>query len=325
MNFRSFDLNLLRVLDGMLATRNTTRVGEAIGLSQPAVSSALRRLREILGDPLFIREGNALVPTEFAQSLQEPVRSALSSLEAALSGGGPFDPARMDRSFVIGASDYFHEMLLPNLAATVAQRAPNVRLKVLPAGIETFPAMLTGSQFDIALSIAAETPDWIERTLAFRAGNTVVARREHPLLGGLRWGETLPLDLFCGLPQVIFSVTRDFTHVEDAELSRRGRSRPVRMTVASYYGVGRIAARTDLLGVLPTRFAFSLAAGLGLDVYRLPFEQPLVEMFLYWRARDRQSREQGWLRDLVLDLLSPLDERRFPVTDSDFRPGTGAG
>jgi DNA-binding transcriptional LysR family regulator len=318
VNFRNFDLNLLRVLDGMLSARNTTRVAEAIGLSQPAVSSALRRLRDILGDPLFVRQGNTLAPTDFALSLQGPVRAALAGLETALTGGALFDPNRMSRSFVIGASDYFHEMLMPKLAASVAPNAPNVKLKMLPAAPESFPAMLTEGRFDMVLSIAVNTPAWIERKLAFRASNAVTARRGHPLLGGLKWGDPLQPDLFCGLPHVIFSANQEFTHFEDAELRRRGQTRHVQMTVAGYYGVGRIVAQTDLLGVLPTRFAFSVAENLGLDVYRLPFEAPLVEMFLYWRERDAKSREQSWLRGLVLDLLSPLDEVRFPIVAAEF-------
>jgi DNA-binding transcriptional LysR family regulator len=322
MNFRNFDLNLLRVLDGMLAARNTTRVGEAMGLSQPAVSSALGRLRNLLDDPLFVREGNALVPTEIALSLQEPVRSALASLEAALSGGGPFDPARLSRNFVIGASDYFHEMLMPKLAGAVSRDAPNVRLKMLPASTDSFAAMLTADQFDMVLSVAVETPSWIESKLAFRASNAVTARRGHPLLTGLGRGDPLPLDLFCGLPHAIFSVTEDFTHFEDAALQRIGRTRNVQMSVAGYYGVGRIVAQSDLLGVLPTRFALSVAEKLGLRVYRMPFEETLVEMFLYWRQRDTTSREQAWLRNMILDLLAPSDETRFPIADADFRGRT---
>lgn len=323
MNFRTFDLNLLRVLDAMLERRNTTRVGAEIGLSQPAVSSALGRLRDVLGDPLFVREGNSLVPTAFALSLREPVRAALAALETALSGGGPFDPALVSRSFVIGASDYFHEMLMPVLAATVAGIAPNVRLKMLPSVIETFPAMLMADQFDMVLSIGVETPGWIERGLVFRASNVVTARKGHPLLGGLGQGDAMPLDLFCGLPHAIFSVTGEFAHFEDEALARLGRRRHVTMSVPGYYGVGRIAAQTDLLGVLPARFALSVADGLGLDVYRLPFAMPLIDMFLYWPRRDTSSREHGWLRGLILDLLAPLDEQEFPLAETDFA-GTAA-
>ena len=190
---------------------------------------------------------------------------------------------------------------------------------MLPAGTDTFPALLTEGAFDMALSIAADTPGWIARKRAFGASNAVAARRGHPRLGGLAWGDRLPLELFCELPHAIFSVNRDFAHVEDAELSRLGRRRPVAVTVPGYFGLGRLVAQSDLLGVLPTRFALSVAGSLGLDVYRLPFEQPLVELFLFWRERDTQSPEQIWLRNLVLAALSPLDEARYPVSAEEFR------
>jgi DNA-binding transcriptional LysR family regulator len=308
VNFRTFDLNLLRVLDGMLSTRNTTRTGETLGLSQPAVSSALARLRAVLDDPLFVRQGQALVPTDFALSLQEPVRSALENLASALAGGGDFDPAFLDRDYVIGASDFFYETLMPRLAATVSVQAPKVRLKLLPARTETFAAQLSDNAFDLVLTIDAGTPSWIERRLAFRASNSVVARRDHPLVGSSRRHKAIPLDLFCGLPQVIFSVTGDFAHFEDAALSRIGRARNVRMTVPGYYGVASIVSQSDLIGILPTRFAASAADKFGLQVLKLPFDMPLVEMFLYWRSRDTRSREQLWLRSLLLDLLSSLHE-----------------
>lgn len=318
MNFQSFDLNLLRILDSLLILRNTTRVGEAVGLSQPAVSAALRRLRDVLGDPILVREGNLLVPTDFALSLQEPVHSALLMLEDALSGGGGFDPARLDRSFVIAASDYFQEMLIPKLAASLSAAAPNVRLKVLPPRSRDLAAMLTSGSFDLALSIDVETPGWITRMPVFRASNAVVARRGHPYLGGLQWGDRLPLDVFCGLPHVIFSVNEEFAHMEDAALARLDRSRHVQLSVAGYHGVGRAVAESDLLGVLPTRFALSVAKMAGISVFRLPFDEPLIGMFLYWRERETRSRELSWLRNMIVEQLAPFDETNAPVTDAEF-------
>ena len=323
MNFRSFDLNLLRVLDAVLALRNTTRAAETIGLSQPAVSSALGRLRDVLGDPLLVREGNMFVPTSFALSLQAPVRNALESIELALSGGESFDPSKCNRSFVIGASDYFNEMLMPGLADQVTRTAPNVRLKMLPASTTTFMSMMIADKFDMVLSIALDHPEWIESQLAFQATNVVTARADHPMLNGLEWGSEMPLDLFCGLPQVIFSVTEDFTHFEDSALEKIGRARHVRLTMPGYYGVSRVVAQGDLIGVLPARFALSVAGRLGLVTYRLPLEMPMIGMYLYWRKRDATNVEQVWLRRLILDLLSPLDEAKFPVTAEEFRAGTG--
>tara|TARA_R110002020_G_scaffold135228_6_gene302043 strand:+ start:5029 stop:5994 length:966 start_codon:yes stop_codon:yes gene_type:complete len=314
VNFRNFDLNLLRVLEAMLTLSNTTRAGEAVGLSQPAVSAALRRLRELTGDQLFVREGNVLAPTPYALSLRRPVGAALESLERALSGGPDFDPATSRRAFLIGASDYFNEMLMPGLADRVTREAPNMRLKMLPAMTGALPSMLSGEGYDLIVSIAIEAPDWIESRRAFRASNVAVARRGHPMLSGLKPGATMPLELFCGLPQVIFSVTPGFEHFEDAALAAIGRSRHVRVAVPGYFGVGRVAAQSDLIGVLPARFAHSVAGDIGLSAYRLPLDMPLIELRLYWRRRDSDDKEHLWLRTQVEALLEPLDEETHPLS-----------
>ncbi len=124
MNFAALDLNLLRVFDAMMMELNTTRTGDRVGLSQPAVSSALGRLRHIIGDELFVREGNRMVPTERSLSLREPIRDALRRMEDALSAVARFDPAVATQTFRISGSDYFSTLLMPRLAARIAPRRP---------------------------------------------------------------------------------------------------------------------------------------------------------------------------------------------------------
>ncbi|MDF2117980.1 LysR family transcriptional regulator [Roseiarcaceae bacterium H3SJ34-1] len=320
MNFRNFDLNLLRVLNGMLIARNTTRVGEMLGLSQPAVSAGLARLRDALGDPLFIRQGNTLVPTSLALNLQEPVRTALMNLEHALSGGGNFDPATNARAFTLAGSDYFTEMLMPELANVLMNTAPNVTLKTLPADVAQAATLLAADSADVVLLIPAQVPDWIEQVPVFHSSFVVAARNGHSRLqaAGLAWGQTLPIELFCGIPHAVFSVQEDFARLEDQALSRLGRERRITVSVAGFYGVGRVLAQSDLLGVLPTRFALSIARRLGLQLYRLPLEMPMMRLQLYWHKRDTFNREHAWLRGIILNLLAPLDELNFPLLETEF-------
>lgn len=321
VNFRNFDLNLLRVLDAMLTLRNTTRVAEAIWLTQPAVSAALSRLRETLADPLFIRQGNLLVPTAYAAALAEPVRAALESLERVLAGRPHFDPADSQRSFTIGCADYFSEMLMPQLAEAVGRKAPRVRLKMLPADLPSIPAQLAAERFDLVISIPLDMPDWVEKTIAFQASEVIVARVGHPALAGIEWGGQLPLDLVCALPHAMFSVTDGFRHFADDALARAGRQRRVTVSVPSYYGVARIVAQTDLIGFLPARFALSVAARLGLTLYRLPFPMELTSILLYWHKRQNSDPEQTWFRTELLELLSRQDETRYPLGQQDFETG----
>ncbi|MGV0909752.1 LysR family transcriptional regulator [Martelella sp. FOR1707] len=320
MNFRNLDLNLLRVLDALLDEPNTTRAGTAIGLSQPAVSSALKRLRDLTGDALFEREGNSLVATPYALGLREPVRSALDGLEQAFAGRDGFDPNRSQRSFLLGASDFFAELLMPALVDRMTRAAPDMRLKMLPSAPDQLAGLLTGNGFDMIVSIAAEVPGWIERRFLFSARNVVVARHNHPGLQTLEPGATMPLSLFCEMPQAIFSATRDFTHFEDVALSRIGRARHVRFTLPGYFAVARVVGNSDIIGVLPASLAQALQPEIGLSVYRLPFEMPLIDLYLYWRSRDTRDAEHSWLREEIVGILAPLNEAALaaaPVAD-DF-------
>src|SRR5690242_13715500 len=131
VNFASLDLNLLRVFDAMMLELSTVRAGERVGLSQPAVSSALGRLRQLLGDELFIRDGNRMVPTPRALQLKEPVRNALRQIEQALAAAATFDPATSQLSFVILGSDYFSTLLMPRLARQIVPEAPGVTVQML--------------------------------------------------------------------------------------------------------------------------------------------------------------------------------------------------
>jgi DNA-binding transcriptional LysR family regulator len=136
VNFSTLDLNLLRVFDAMMLELNTTRAGERVGLSQPAVSSALGRLRHVTGDDLFVRDGNRMVPTPRALAMAEPIRSALRRMEDALSAAAGFDPASSSQIFRISGSDYFSTLLMPRLAEAVTREAPGITLQMLdhPAG-----------------------------------------------------------------------------------------------------------------------------------------------------------------------------------------------
>jgi DNA-binding transcriptional LysR family regulator len=131
VNFAALDLNLLRVFNAMIIERSTVRAGERVGLSQPAVSSALGRLRQILNDELFVRDSNRMVPTTKALALEGPIKAALQQIEEALSSTLGFDPVSADRNFVIAGSDYISTFLMPQLARTAASEAPGVTLQML--------------------------------------------------------------------------------------------------------------------------------------------------------------------------------------------------
>lgn len=320
MNFQTFDLNLLRVLDAMLREPNTTRVSQRLAMSQPAVSAALGRLRRALGDPLFVRQGNAMTPTPYAQSLAEPLRRTLDDLEAALRGPDEFDPARAQRTFKLFATDYYSELLIPPLVNELARLAPMVRLQLVYGREEAVFPQIGEGIVDMALYPRLDGPDWVMQTAAVHSSFVAVASRRHPRLArlGLKPGDLLPLDLFCDIPHVLFSPQGNLSGMEDAALAKLGRTRYVALSVPTFYGVARAIAQSELIGVLPSRFATALASHLGLSCYRVPHELPLARQFLYWHRRTTASAEHRWMRELVLALLEPLDEVRHPLTAGEL-------
>lgn len=318
VNLNAFDLNLLRVLDAMLRERSTTRAGERIGLSQPAVSAALRRLRGALGDELFVREGSRMVPTPLAASLAEPLTEALASIEQALSGGAHFDPAKSKRFFSLVGGVVLSQMLLPGLSAILLERAPGMRFQLLPMSLRPFSQELAEGTADMAFEVAdrAELQDWIEHAPALHGVTMAIASRTNKRLAaaGIGDGDVIPLDLFCEMPQVSFQPEGGLRRQRaDLALAAIGRKRRVMMSVPDFFSVAHVVGRTELLGLLPERFAQSIADGFGLSVYRLPFEIKRVAVHLYWHRRHTNDPEHRWMRERILDLLEPWDVARSPV------------
>ncbi|WP_246682196.1 LysR family transcriptional regulator [Mesorhizobium sp. B3-2-1] len=151
MNLNALDLNLVRVLDALLRERSVTRAGEQIGLSQPAVSAALNRLRHVLNDQLFVRHGNDIVPTPRAESLAEPVRAALREIERVFQTGKDFDPAGLERTFTFMGADFFSMLLMPPLAARIAAVAPGVSFRFLDSARGDVSRLLQDDEIDAAL------------------------------------------------------------------------------------------------------------------------------------------------------------------------------
>ncbi len=167
MNFASFDLNLLRVLDAMFREGSTVKAGEQLGLSQSAVSGALSRLRYGLGDKLFVRQGNRLVTTDYAENLREELAAELERLERLLAPPAAFDPATAAGSFRISASDFFAELLMPPLADRLKRVAPLLRAQLVDLVLGNYVDSLERYNADIALIPDMELPDWINREPLF--------------------------------------------------------------------------------------------------------------------------------------------------------------
>lgn len=307
MNFATFDLNLLRVLDALLQEGSTVKAAARLGLSQSAVSGSLSRLRHALGDPLFVRQGNRLAATDYAAGLRSPVRQALEGVEAMLSPPGHFDPHTAQGTFRIAASDFFAELLMPQLGDLLQQKAPGIRAQLIDLVPQDYVASLDRRNADIALIPDMALPDWVSREALFRSPFHVIARRGNPGTSGLDPGHVMPLDMFCALHHVLFSPEGHTAAMGDAALAQVGRQRRVAMTVPVFSGVCRAVRESDLIALVPAQLAADVAGTFGLQAFQppMPIEPPLI--IGIWHKRSDSTPLAAWMRDQVFGLMRRLD------------------
>ena len=308
INLLTLDLNLLRVLDALLELRSTTKAADRLGLSQPAVSAALGRLRVSLDDPLFVREGQGIVPTEYAQALQMPLRRQLGEIATSLSRNKTFDPAVAQQSFKLSGSDFFAELLMPRLAAELAQRAPFMQVQLVDLVPDEYVARLKEEGVDLSLNPRADYPDWIEAQPVCHSDFVVVARKNHPRLkrANVAADEMIPLDLFCDLGHVVFSPAGHLRAMGDAALEKIGRSRRVVMTLPFMSSVLSAVSGSDLVTITPHQLASAMAPRLVLEQYRAPMPLARVELCMTWHKAASHSPGHRWFRQLVAEILSTV-------------------
>ncbi len=302
MNLNAFDLNLLRVLDALLKERSVTRAGERIGLSQPAVSAALNRLRHHFGDQLLVRSGNDMLPTPRAEALQESVRRALGLVEGVLGRGEAFDARQLDRTVTLLGADFFATTLVPALSRELAVAAPKVRLRMLDSARGDVGRLLQDDVIDAALERPLVLPDWIASEVLFHSPFAVIARPDEGAIAaaGLAPGAVMPLDLFCALPHVLRSIDGGFSGATDAALASIGRERRVVLTVPQFHAVSLAVAQGGVIAVVPCQFAEKVAGPMGLAIYRTPLPIPAPAINLYWHARHTGEPAHRWLRALIV-------------------------
>jgi DNA-binding transcriptional LysR family regulator len=308
MNLLSFDFNLLRVLAALLETHSTVKAGEKIGLSQPAISAALGRLRVSLNDPLFVREGQKLVPTQKALDLQVPLHNIMRSIESVIDQTSEFDPQACTANFVISGSDFFAELLLPRLGQIISNIAPNIRLQMVDQVIDNQLDTMRREQIDLALIPQTNLPDWAESRLAITGPFEVVANRKNLAIreAKIKPGEVIPLDLYCAMGHVLFSNEGKMEGVGDQALRAVGRQRKISMTVPFFNGVANAVSNSELIALLPSAFAHHVRDRLALEIYHPPMPVPQAHIHMVWHRRNSAHKPHAWFRQIVLETLSEI-------------------
>ncbi len=308
-NISAFDLNLLKVLDALLSEHSTVQAGKRIGLSQPAVSAALARLRSAFDDELFFRQGQGLSPTSFALSLEGPVREIIEGIEGLLAHQNEFDPASASASFRIAGSDYFGELLMPKLAKRLAEYAPGITVHLVDLVPSAHIDTLDKHEIDLALVPGTDLPEWVDHEVAFNSTFSVVARKGHERLARapVLAGDTIPLDLFCDLGHVLFSPQGRSAAMGDQALAKVGRTRRVVMSMPTFSSVYRAVSDSDFIALIPTALAHHVADSSALEVFKPPMPISPAEILMTWHRRSSSDPAHKWFRSQVLELLEPLE------------------
>ena len=305
MNLNSLDLNLLVALDALLLEANVSRAAMRIGLSQPAASHALQRLRDMLGDPLLVRVGARMELTPRAQALRGPLAQALDQVRG-LFISDDFDAARSERHFRLMMPDLAVELLMPSLMEKITQAAPNVRIDVVPwRGPAIFGAEFART-IDLVISIG-DAFKGFHRQRLYTDSDALAVRRAHPAGARLK-----KRDSFLGARHVAVIIRGQNEDLIDGWLRSKGVERRIALVVPGYIEALHVAARTDLVAFVPRRLIGALSKQLSLLTVTPPFDPGIDEQFMFYPTRAQMDPGSIWLRKLMLETGHELerDKRR---------------
>lgn len=303
MNLASLDLNLLVALDALLGEASVSRAAQRIGLSQPAASHALGRLRDIVGDPLLVRVGARMQLTPRAQALRAPLAETLEQVRGLFVADG-FDPATSTRRFALMIPDLVVDLLMPSLVERVGAQAPHVRLDVVPWQAPPLVSAEAARAIDLVLSCKGEAYPGFHRQTLYTDKDALAVRRGHPI--GRRLSR---LAMFLEARHVAVVSHGQRLDMIDEWLLDVGVERRIALAVPNYMQAIRMAARTDLVAFVPGRLVAAFSVPLSLVAIQPPLDPGVDEQFMFHPTRAQHDPGSKWLRALVLEIGRSLDGR----------------
>jgi DNA-binding transcriptional LysR family regulator len=311
MNFQTFDLNLLRVFDAVMTEQNITRAAERLSTTQPAVSNALKRLREAVDDEILVRTARGMKPTPHAEEIWPAVRSALAALEGVLAPER-FDLSTTKASFRIAMADSTAALLLPQVMERIRTQAPLIDIRMVPLPGRDPRPMLMNSDADLAVGsfpgVAAQLREGqqdvsLHHRRLYSGEPVGIMRKDHPLAR-----EELTLDRYCSALHVLVSFSGSPTGPADGVLASLGRTRRVALTVNQFSTAFHMIARSDLMAIVPRHLIEAAAGTDGLIIKTLPFQLPMVYVDMIWHERDLQKPAHKWLRDTIMRIPAVAEQ-----------------
>jgi len=307
VNLKNIDLNLLVYLDVLLRERNVTRSAENLGISQPAMSNGLRRLRKLFSDPLLVRTSDGMSPTERAEHLQPMIREVIASVEKVVQPDRQFDAASADRVFRISVSDYSESTLLPDMLRRMRSEAPNVTLDILTPSDVSFQDLEQGNvdlvinRFDVLPQSFHQMPIWRDSFSCIFSHHNPIRddfNLETYLEAGHVWVSKTGMGIGVGMEP---GAGQRLGWV-DAALAKLGKRRRIRVFTRHYEAAMRLAALRDLIITLPSKAAKLLKDDPTVIILPPPFEIPDIELTMAWSPLLQHNPAHQWVRRLIVDV-----------------------
>ena len=300
INLAAIDLNLLVVFDALMSERNVTRAGKKIGLSQPATSNALARLRNLFEDDLFVRTPNGMQPTPRAINLSHPIGQVLLKIQSTLEKESVFSPEASERVFSIGMSDHGELVLLPKLMQSLEKEAPKVKIRVRSLEREAALKMIDKDELDLVIGFFPEHSSWHEEKALFQERFVGVCRK-----GNDKLSEQVTLEEYLGSGHLMVSPNNeDMTGFIDQILEQKNLRRHIAMSVPHFLVAPFVLADTDLIATLAERVAKTYLDILSLRIFDLPLDAGGFPVSMLWHTKNNSDLAHTWLREVVAQVCA---------------------
>lgn len=302
-NITNLDVRLLHWFDILISERSVSRSAQRLNISQPAMSLALRRLRRMFRDPLFVRAHNEMVPTPRALELVVPIRRILEELATLVEGAASFDPQTANGQFTITVPSYISFLLLPRLIRRIEKKAPGISLDIRSSNREHAIEWLEKGEIDFRIGWIKEPPDTLRFKTLYRDHFVCLARKDHPEVG-----RKLTLEQLCAVPHVRAMVHKnsDSGRLIDQTLDALGMRIRIALLVQDSLIVPYVVANSNLIAVVPARLAQGISRQLLIRVLPVPIKLPEQNIALYWHERTHRDAAHEWMRAQIGEECSAL-------------------
>ena len=293
----NFDLNLLRVFGAVHAEGHIGRAAKRLGITQPAVSHAIQRLRDSVGDPLFIRSGKGVEPTARADEMAAYVRDSLESAMAAIATPQSFDPATSKRVFHVGLPDHAVAKYAPLIHATFSHRAPKLGIHLHDVQTPEAIRLVEQGDIDMAANVIEDLPKRFKSMPLFTSQIVVIASKQNPYIKG-----KIDLSGYHKARHLMYSAPPPMNRALGEGLAKWGITRDIGMTISSHLAVPLIIANSDLIATVTRQIAEPYVEKYGLQMFKLPFDIPDVQVSLFWHERNDRDAGHQWLREMAVKM-----------------------